>query len=148
MSTNTGSRPGDLDGDLPPGVAPSFGDVPAVPFEQTPERLVLSNVEHDHLSRSGPLAYLSGPFSAERLGVGYLSVRQTDHAGEVHVHADLSRSDGPAVHLDANVRETWLARAAQHGEGATPPVRVVGQLFRLAEIPSQSTVVVQFDSPA
>ncbi len=132
--------------DMPPGVAPSFGDVPVEPFEHTPERIVLSSEEHSHLLRSGPLAYLSGPFSAERFGVGYLSVLKTETAGEVRVHADLSRSEGPAIHLDAHVRETWVSRAADDGDGPSAAVRVVKELFRLAEIPHQSTVTVQTDA--
>lgn len=132
--------------DMPPGVAPSFGDVPAEPFEHTPERLVLSSEEHTHLIGSGPLAYLSGPFSAERFGVGYLSLHETETAGEVRVHADLSRTGSPAVHLDAQVREMWVARAANESSGPTATVRVVEELFRLAEIPRQSTVTVQVDS--
>ena len=132
--------------DMPLGGAPLFGDVPSEPFEHTPEWLVLSNEEHSRLVGSGPLAYLSGPFSAERLGVGYLSVHQTEMVGEMHVHADLSRTDGPAVHLDARVRETWIARAANDGDGSSATVRVVKELFKLAEIPRQSTVTVQVDS--
>ncbi len=132
--------------DMPPGVAPSFGDVPAGPFEHIPERLVLSSEEHTHLIGSGPLAYLSGPFSSDRFGVGYLSLHETDTAGEVRVHADLSRSGSPAIHLDAHVRESWVSRAATDGEGASAAVRVVKELFRLAEIPRQSTVTVQVDS--
>lgn len=132
-------------GDLPPGASPAFGELPDEPTELTPEHVVLSSEEHDRLIGSGPLAYLSGPFSAERFGVGYLSLFETDLAGEVHVHADLSRVEGPAVHLDADVRETWVSRAAIDGEGSSPAVRVVKELFRLADLPKQSTVTVQVD---
>ena len=132
--------------DMPPGVAPSFGAVPSGPFEHTPERLVLSSEEHTHLVGSGPLAYLSGPFSADRFGVGYLSLHETETLGEVRVHADLSRTGSPAIHLDANVRETWVARAANDTDGGSAAVRVVEELFRLSEIPRQSTVTVQVDA--
>lgn len=133
--------------DLPPGAAPSFGDIPIEPTELSPDQLVLSSEEHSQRLGSGPLAYLSGPFSAERFGVGYLSVNSTGESGEMHVHADLSRTDGPAIHLDAHVRATWLTRAMHHGDGSSGTVRVARELFRLAEIPRQSTVTVQIDSP-
>ncbi len=132
--------------DMPPGVAPSFGDLPDAPFEHTPERIVLSSEEHSHLVGSGPLAYLSGPFSSDRFGVGYLSLHETETTGEVRVHADLSRTGSPAIHLDAQVRETWVARAANDGEDTSATVRAVKELFRLAEIPRQSTVTVQVDT--
>lgn len=135
-------------GDLPPGVAPSFGDVPLTPFEHTPERLVLSSEAHSHLSVPASLATLSGPFHSEPLGNGVLTIQATEQAGEVHVHADMSPDGGPSVHLDARVRESWLARAAHSEGGVTAPVQVVRELIRLSEIPSQSTVTIRVDSVA
>ena len=135
-------------GDLPPGVAPSFGDVPLTPFEHTPERIVLSSEAHSRLSVPTSLAMLSGPFQAEQLGRGILTIHATDQAGEVHVHADVNPDGGPSLHLDANVRESWLARAARSEGGAAAQAQVVRELVRLSEIPSQSTVTIRVDSVA
>ena len=135
-------------GDVPPGVAPSFGEVPLTPFEHTPERIVLSSEAHSHLSVPASLAALSGPFHADPLGNGILTIQATEQAGEVHVHADMSPDGGPSVHLDAHVRESWLARAARSEGDAAAPVQVVRELIRLSEIPSQSTVTIRVDSVA
>ena len=135
-------------GDVPPGVAPSFGDVPLTPFEHTPERLVLSSEAHSRLSVRASFATLSGPFHSEPLGNGVLTIQATEQAGEVHVHADMNPDGGPHVHLDAHVRESWLARAARSEGGAAAPDQVVRELIRLSEIPSQSTVTIRVDSVA
>jgi hypothetical protein len=83
---------------------------------------------------------LSGEFASEALGTGRLVIREVA-AGEVLVHADVLRDGSPSVHLDARVRESWLLRAAA-ADPAGAGVSVVRALFRLAEIPHQSTVRV------
>ncbi|MEO8539846.1 MAG: hypothetical protein ABI577_08915 [bacterium] len=146
MSTTAGASPTDMADDLPPGVAPSFGQVPSTPFEHTPEHLVLSSEAHSHLAGSPSLALLSGAFETDRLGRGNLTVSETDEAGQVHVHADLSLANGPRLHLDADVRESWLTRAAVADEEGPAGAVVVKELFRLAEIPRQSTVTISVDA--
>jgi hypothetical protein len=126
---------------LGPGVAPSFGDVPGEPFEHTPERLVLSSDEHTRLSAPA-LAEFGGAFASEQLGRGTVSISETGKPGEVHVAAKLStgRED---LEIEADVRTTWLVRAA-HTTGAEPAnVQVLRALLRLAELPRQSTVRVR-----
>ena len=128
--------------DLPPGVAPSFGDVPLRPFEATPERLVLSSDEHSHLQPSTPINWLGGNFNHDRLGRGELRLYETTPPGAIHLGADVRQADGPAVHLDANVRESWVSRTVSSDDTAPVNVRIVRGLFTLAEIPGQSTVTI------
>ena len=112
--------------DLPPGVAPSFGDVPLRPFEATPERLVLSSDEHSHLQPSTPINWLGGNFNHDRLGRGELRLYETTTPGEIHIEADVRQADGPSVHLDANVRESWVSRTVSSddsGSGCTRAMR-------------------------
>ncbi len=125
--------------DLPPGSAPAFGDVPATPFEPEPEHLVLSSDEHSHLSGPLSLTSLSGEFNDDSLGRGRLVVSTTGQPGEVHVHVSFHSG----YELDADVRESWLARAAAGGGSASLGARVAAELLRLSEIPHQSTVVVR-----
>jgi hypothetical protein len=146
MTASLGESPPEVADDLPRGGAPLFGTVPDVPFEHTPEHLVLSSEAHSRLSGNIVLGNLNGPFADEQLGRGVLVVRETSLPGQVHIHADLSTSFGPVVHLDADVRESWLDRAGFDREGVPAPARVVGELFRLAEIPRQSTVVIRVEA--
>ena len=137
--------PNELAADMPPGTAPTFGIVPQLPFEATPEHLVLSSEAHSHLSATVPAYTIGGHFSNARLGDGSVSVR-TISPGEVHIHADVLTAEGPAVHLDADVRETWLNRAARGRDSASANVQVVSELIRLAQLPSQKTVKMRVDS--
>lgn len=132
--------------DLPPGVAPSFGDVPLRPFEHTPERLVLSSEEHSHLQSPPPLKWLGGSFAHERLGRGDLRLYETETPGEIHIEADVHPADGSALRLDANVRESWVSRVVSEDDTSPLNVRIVSGLFKLAEIPGQSTVKVSIKS--
>lgn len=124
---------------LGPGIAPTFGDVPGSPFEHTPERIVLSSDEHTKLSARA-LAALGGEFTHEQLGRGLLSLRETDQPGQVHVEARVSKHGRPLLQIEADVRESWLSRAASAGEDESPSVLIVQELVRLAELPMQSTV--------
>lgn len=146
MTHAHGSNSDEGAGSFPPGVAPTFGDVPLVPFEHTPERLVLSSDEHSRLAGYSSVAGLGGNFSHERFGTGSLLIRETGAPGEIQIHADVTTLDGPAVHLEARVRESWLARAVACEVAVPANVTVVTELFRLAEIPRQSTVTVRVDS--
>lgn len=130
----------------PPDVAPSFGDVPILPFEHTPERLVLSSEAHSYLLAAPTLAGLDGEFAVERLGKGNLHIRETGAPGEVQIRADVLTLAGPAVHLDARVRHSWLMRTVESEDAAPANIRIVRELFRLAEIPHQSTVTVRIDA--
>jgi len=146
MTQAHGSSSPEFAGELPPGSAPAFGMLPEFPFEHTPERLVLSSEEHSHLTGGPGLAELGGEFASERYGSGILSVSATGAPGEVRVLADVSDGTGPVVHLDALVRESWLARAVDAGEPMHAAARVVGGLMELAVIPRQSTVKVRIEA--
>jgi hypothetical protein len=127
---------------LGPGVAPSFGDVPAQPFEHTPERIVLSRHEHTHLAHQ-PLATLGGEFAHEQIGRGVLALTESGAPGEVHIRADVLTLEGPAIHLEADVRGSWVARTASGNWGEAANVQIVRELVRLAALPHQSTVRVR-----
>jgi len=127
---------------LAPGVAPSFGEVPDSPFEHTPERLVLSLSEHEHLAGLAFAETLEGTFESERLGSGTLLLRNGDSPGAIHLSADVLGPSGPAMRLDATVRESWLLRSVSGGAEETARVQVVRELVRLASLPHQSTVRV------
>lgn len=127
---------------LGPGVAPSFGDVPGQPFEHTPERIVLSSEEHTRLSTPQFEAF-GGEFAHEHLGRGRVSLRETDEPGEVHILASVVKQDGPALEIEADVRVSWLSRAARSGAGEPPSVGIVRELVKLAGLPKQSTVRVR-----
>jgi len=135
----------EFSGELPPGAAPAFGNLPDSPFEHTPERLVLSSDEHAQLAGIAPLSRLGGRFETVGLGQGHLTLVATGSPGEVLVEANVEGS-GPAMHLSANVRESWLLRAAGGDEAPQATARVVGELVRLAGVPHQSTVSVRVDA--
>lgn len=132
----------DAAADLPPGSAPSFGDVPGAPFENTPERIVLSSEEHAYRVSPASLASLGGEFAHEHLGRGHLKLKETATPGEIHIQAELQPLEGPALHFDARVRGSWLARTLSADDSTPARVRVVRGLFGIAAIPSQSTVRV------
>lgn len=142
MTQQHEANSGDVAADLPPGVGPSFGDVPRLPFEHTAERIVLSSDEHLHLLGATSLNALGGEFTFDRLCRGSLRIEETATPGEVHVEAELLTGEGPPLRIDANVRESWLSRTVSIDDSAPANVRVVRGLFRLAEIASQSTVNV------
>ena len=133
-------------GEVAHGSAPEFGAFPEAPFEHSPELLVLSAAGHSRLSGWPALSELGGEFASERYGHGSLSLRGTGAPGEVRVVADISGNTGPALHLDALVRESWLARAAGGCEPEQAAARVVGGLMELAVLPRQSTVKVRLEA--
>ncbi len=129
----------------PVEIARSFGNVPPRPFEHAPERVVLSSEAHSHLAGHTAVGLLSGPFAYERIGVGTLTIEETDMPGQVHVHADVRTENGPIVHLDADVRKSWLNRTAETEAGPARTELIVSELLRLLEVPRQSTVTVSVD---
>lgn len=136
----------DATADLPPGAAPSFGDLEQGTVQElTP--LVLSESAHRHMA-GPPWAYgLNGPFHLDDLGIeGELWVDASPEPGLVHVHADLAFAAGGGLHYDANVRESWLARAGGVDAEHDPRAEVARALAKLATIPRQSTVTVSFES--
>ena len=139
MQADNGSAAGESN--LAPGVAPSFGEVPAAPFEASPERIVLSLTEHDHLAPGNLPGTWRAEFSGEPFGSGTLLVQDAER-GAVHVSADMVGDRGPAVRLDATVRRSWLDRTIEGDKTAQATARVVRELLELAGLPGQSTVRV------
>ena len=80
--------------DLPPGAAPSFGDLETGTAPDSAP-LVLSEAAHRTISGPGPLDTLSGAFHLEDpLFDGELLVEPAGTPGLVHVHADISHRRG------------------------------------------------------
>ena len=131
----------DLASDLPPGVSHLFGETAQASNENSTGPRVLSRDEDSHL-RLKPFAGLAGEFNVDDFGQGRLTLEETAIPGEVHIEADMLTTGGPTIHIDAHVRESWLSRTAFANDSAPANVRVVQGLFRLAEIPQQSTVKV------
>ncbi len=131
--------------DLPPGAAPSFGDVEGGTAPE-PAPLVMSESAHRFARAAGPLPGLNGRFQLDDLAMdGQLQVEASATPGMVHVHADLAYARGGGVHFDAEVRESWIVRAGSEdlGDGRA---RIARALADLARLPHQSTVTVSFDS--
>ncbi len=131
----------DLASDLPPGVSHLFGEIAHLNHDSSTASRVLSHDEDSHL-RLKPFAGLAGEFNLDDFGQGRLTLEETSVPGEVHIEADMLTTGGPTIHIDAHVRESWLSRTAFSNDSAPAKVRVVQGLFRLAEIPQQSTVKV------
>ncbi|MGE3076922.1 MAG: hypothetical protein AB7N24_16975 [Dehalococcoidia bacterium] len=131
----------DLASDLPPGVSHLFGETAPGTHESSIAPRVLSHDEDSHL-RLTPFAGLAGEFNVADFGTGRLSLEETSIPGEVHIEADMLTAGGPTIHIDAHVRKSWLSRTAASGDSTQEKARVVQGLFRLAEIPQQSTVKV------
>lgn len=129
----------------PVEVAGSFGNVPTGPFEYTPAQLVLSSEAHNRLASDTAVALMGGPFAYERVGAGEVTIAETDLPGQVHIHADVRTESGPVVHLDADVRRSWVDRTTETDEGLPRAELIVNELLRLLEIPRQSTVTVSVD---
>lgn len=145
MTVSDAASPTEAEIDMPVEVARSFGDVPASPFEYTPEQVVLSSEAHSRLAGQAHISQLSGPFSYERIGAGVLTVEETGMPGQVHVRADVRTENGPIVHLDADVRKSWLDRATKNEDGLANAELIVNELLRMLELPRQSTVTVSVD---
>ncbi len=142
MTHQHGSSSAGGESNLAPGVAPSFGDVPAFPFEHTPKRLVLSLSEHHQLEAAVRPEDFGGAFEHELFGAGTLLLKRADAPGEVHLSADVVIRQGPAMRLDATVRQSWVMRSVAGDDAAPPNVRIVRELVRVASLPHQSTVRV------
>lgn len=141
MTLQTSLDSEDYASDLPPGVSHLFGEILAPNSDNSTAPRVLSHDEDSHL-RSSHFAGLGGEFSLDHFGQGKISLEETTTPGEVHIKADMLTSGGPTIHIDARVRESWLSRTASAVDSLPANVRVVQGLFRLAEIPQQSTVKV------
>ena len=132
--------------DLPPGAAPSFGDVEQGTVQELAP-LVLSESAHRQMAGPPWLHGLNGPFHLEELGIeGKLWVDTGLKPGLVHVHADLAFAGGGGLHYDTDVRESWVARAGDVDAEHDPRAEVARALAKLATIPRQSTVTVSFES--
>lgn len=130
--------------DLPPGAAPSFGDLDtgAVP---EPAPLVLSESAHRNMRPAEPLLGLNGQFHLDDLAIdGQLRVEASHTPGMVHVHADMAYIRGGGLQYDAEVRESWVMRAGAMDRTGESRARVAKALADLASIPRQSTVTVSF----
>ena len=129
--------------DLPPGAAPSFGDAEGGTVPE-PAPLVMSESAHRFASAAGPLPGLNGRFHLDDPVIdGQLSVEASDTPGMVRVHADLAYARGGSLHFDAEVRQSWILRAAAKGQGHAR-AQVARALADLAGLPHQSTVTVSF----
>lgn len=132
--------------DLPPGAAPSFGDLETGTASDSAP-LVLSEAAHRTISGSGPLDMLSGTFHLDdSLFDGELLVEPAGTPGLVHVHADISHPRGGGLHYDADVRESWLLRESADLDPDDSRARVARAIAELASLPHQSTVKVSFES--
>jgi hypothetical protein len=143
MTQNFAAFDEELTSDLPPGVDRLFGTALRFTTDGSTARTVLSNNEDVRL-RLPLFRRVEGDFALERFGRGHVCLAQTETPGEVHIEADMQTDGGPEVHFDACVRESWLARTAALDDSVPPGVHVLKGLFRLAEIPQQSTVKVIF----
>jgi hypothetical protein len=146
MSVPHGLNSVEFEAGMMPEIDEQFGMVPDSPFEHTPERIVLSSLEHSHLRGEASLDSLGGAFRHARFGPGSLKLQRTSAPGEVRLTADVAAQPGPSIHLDARVRESWLTRTVGELAGAEPAVHLVDELLRLAEIPGQSTVLVRIEA--
>lgn len=132
--------------EIPAGAAPVFGDSPPDPLANH-NLMILSSEAHQRLRGDEPATF-EREFWLSQTGLqGRLEVAATGTPGVVHLHADVCWSEsGDAsegmVHMDADVRESWLAQAAGPEQSAA---EVVKALARVAELPRQSTVQVTVD---
>jgi hypothetical protein len=130
--------------DMPPGAAPSFGDLDtSVGHEPAP--VLLSESAHRSRQAPEPLVGLNGRFHLDDLEIdGQLMVEVSPNPGMVRIHADMAYAHGGGVEYDAEVRETWLTRASALDRSPEARARVAKALADLARLPHQSTVTVYF----
>jgi hypothetical protein len=130
--------------DMPPGAAPSFGDLDTG-IVQEPAPLVLSESAHRSRQTPEPLLGLNGRFHLDDLAIdGQLVVEASAIPGMVHIHADMAYARGGGVEYDAQVRETWVTRASALDRSGEARARIAKALADLARLPHQSTVTVSF----
>lgn len=130
--------------DLPPGAAPSFGDLDSGAVQEPAPR-VLSESAHRNMRTPEPLLGLNGRFHLDDLAIdGQLLVEASPTPGMVHVHADMAYSRGGGLQYDAEVRESWVMRAGALDLSSESRARIAKALADLARLPHQSTVKVSF----
>jgi|SRR3990172_3615995 len=130
--------------DMPPGAAPSFGDLDTgIVQESAPQ--VLSESAHRSRQTPEPLLGLNGRFHLDDLAIdGQLMVEASTTPGMVHIHADMAYARGGGLQYEAEVRETWLTRAGALDHSGDARARIAKALADLARLPHQSTVTVSF----
>ncbi len=129
--------------DLPPGSAPRFGD--GEPFvNHLPSSVVLSATAMRHEAAASD-RYPAGQFAlAEIPATGFVTIFASNTPGFVHIDADIAYEMGGVLHYEADVRETWVARATSSADDS--PATLVRALAAVAGLPRQSTVKVHFQS--
>lgn len=127
--------------EIPAGAEPAFGDLPPEGIAWQ-NHLVLSAEAHSRLADDEPVAF-EPEFSLRHPGLmGHLHVEPTQTPGLVHLRADVQWEPSGVVHFDADVRESWLEKAAgpEHSAAA-----VLKALAEVSELPRQNTVRVTVD---
>lgn len=144
MSSVTYPIEAEATADMPPGAAPSFGDLDTGTVQE-PAPLVLS--ESAHRSRQTPesLLGLNGHFHLDDLAIdGQLMVEASAIPGMVHIHADMAYARGGSLQYEAEVRESWVTRESALDRSGEARARIAKALADLARLPHQSTVTVSF----
>lgn len=127
--------------EIPAGSEPVFGDSPGEPGGWR-NHLILSAEAHSRLADEEPVTF-DGRFSLRQPGLmGNLQVEPTQTPGLVHLHADVQWEPSGVVHFDADVRESWLEKAAGPDRSAAA---VLKALAEVSELPHQNTVRVTVD---
>lgn len=127
--------------EMPPGSEPVFGDIPpdATSWQN---HLILSAEAHQRLADEEPVTF-EGVFHLRQPGLlGHLQVEPTGTPGLVHLKADVQWEPSGVVHFDADVRESWLEKAAGPERSAAA---VLKALAEVSELPRQNTVRVTVD---
>jgi len=122
---------------------------------QRSDYLVLSAAAYTALSHAPSLdPAVAGTFSLTLLSAnGQLAVTPGAIPGTVHVSLELEEVRGwPPVpgplkrlHFEAELRSSWVSRAAVSGPSSVPAVNVGQAIADLAQVPGQSTVRVEFE---
>ncbi|MBE0608388.1 MAG: hypothetical protein IH609_03340 [Dehalococcoidia bacterium] len=130
--------------DMPPGAAPSFGDLDTGIVHE-PAPLVLSESAHRSRQTPEPLLGLNGRFYLDDLAIdGQLMVEASPIPGMVHIHADMAYVRGGGLEYDAQVRESWVTRASALDHSPEARAGLAKAIADLARLPHQSTVTVSF----
>jgi len=122
---------------------------------QRSDYLVLSAAAYTALSHAPSLdPAVAGTFSLTLLSAnGQLAVTPGAIPGTVHVSLELEQVRGwPPVpgplkrlHFEAELRSSWVSRAAVSGSSPAPAQNVGQAIADLAQVPGQSTVRVDFE---
>ena len=127
--------------EMPPGSEPVFGDTPGESGGWQ-NHLILSAEAHSHLADDESIAF-EREFSLRQPGLlGHLQMEPTATPGMVHLRADVQWEASGLVHFDADVRESWVEKAAGPERSAAA---VLKALAAVAELPHQNTVRVTVD---